>query len=131
MIVGKRKTGSCSPVLAARVEKTLGYALCRLAGSALSPYINKVYLYGSCAREEQTYKSDVDLLVEFSEDIDPVKHGPAIIRLKGTISPSSLEFPEVDMHVVIGDGWRNSKELYYQNVRKEGIEIWGIWKIRT
>ena len=86
---------------------------------------------GSCARGEQTYKSDVDLLVEFSEDIDPIKCGPDIIQLKGDISPSSLEFPEVDMHVVIGDGWRNSKKLYHQNVRREGIEIWGTQKIHT
>ncbi len=112
-------------------KKTLEYALCRLYESVLSPYITNVYLYGSCTRGEQTYKSDVDLLVEFSEDIDPIKCGPDIIQLKGDISPSSLEFPEVDMHVVIGDGWRNSKKLYHQNVRREGIEIWGTQKIHT
>ena len=131
MKVGKRKAGSCSHVLVERTKKTLEYALCRLSESVLSPYITNVYLYGSCARGEQTYKSDVDLLVEFSEDIDPIKCGPDIIQLKGDISPSSLEFPEVDMHVVIGDGWRNSKKLYHQNVRREGIEIWGTQKIHT
>lgn len=126
MKVGAKNSGSQSPILADRTRRTLEYALLRLRTSELAPYIKHVYLYGSCARKTQTYESDVDLLVELDENTDMEKYRQSIMELKGTISPVSLELPDVDMHVVAGTQWKNSRLLYYQNIRKEGMDVWDM-----
>lgn len=124
MKVGIRQSGIPNPILEERTKCALDYALCKLRESDVSPYIKHVYLYGSCARKQQTYTSDVDLLVEFSEDIDIQRYRSSILRLRGTISPVAFHLPEVDMHTVVGEYWKTDKLLYYQNVKKEGIDVW-------
>ena len=43
------------------------YALKVIQSSCIKPYIQSIYLYGSCARGEEKYSSDVDLFLELSE----------------------------------------------------------------
>ena len=43
------------------------YALRTIQSSCIRPYIKTIYLYGSCARGEEKYSSDVDLFLELSE----------------------------------------------------------------
>ena len=40
------------------------YALRTIQSSCIRPYIKTIYLYGSCARGEEKYSSDVDLFLE-------------------------------------------------------------------
>ena len=40
------------------------YALKVIQSSCIKPYIQSIYLYGSCARGEEKYSSDVDLFLE-------------------------------------------------------------------
>ena len=42
-------------------------ALRAIQSSCIKPYIKTIYLYGSCARGEEKYSSDVDLFLELSE----------------------------------------------------------------
>ena len=56
-----------------RHQKALEYALEYLNHSVFKQYINNVILYGSCARGEENYRSDVDLLIEFDERFLDVK----------------------------------------------------------
>lgn len=124
MRVGAKRTMDPSRAVVARTKQSLNYALARLQYSELSPYICQVFLYGSCARKKQTYKSDVDLFVVLKEGIDIDKFKAEIINLKGTVSPTSLDLPEVDMHVTVGNDWQASNMLYYKNIRKDGVELW-------
>lgn len=39
------------------------YALRTIQSSCIRPYIKTIYLYGSCARGEEKYSSDVDLFL--------------------------------------------------------------------
>lgn len=124
MKVRAKKAGYCNPILHKRTNISLKYALSTLQKSNISPFVKHVYLYGSCARNEQNYNSDVDILVELTDDINVEKYRSDVISLKGKVSPTDLELPIVDMHVVIGSKWRNNNLLYYQNVKREGVDVW-------
>lgn len=129
--VGKRRQGDISPILAGRTMRTVRSALQKLAASPLSPYIANVYLYGSAARGEQRYDSDVDLFIELSEGADTDTIRDEAIRLRGNMSPDDISLPEADVHIVVGNRWKSSSRLYYRNIQREGIEIWNRWKTRT
>lgn len=107
-----------------RFEYSLNYALTKIKTSPIKPYINDIYLYGSYARKQHRYNSDVDLLVELNENININEFREEIFKLKGIVSPPDMDYPEVDLKIVIGNEWKTNKMLYYQNVKKEGIKIW-------
>lgn len=109
-----------------RSNKSIAYALEKIRESDISIYVKKIYLYGSCARKEQKFNSDVDLFMELSDNFDIEKYRNTIIILKGSVSPLDSALPEVDLKVVIGNSWMNNDMLYYQNIRKEGINLWGM-----
>lgn len=124
MRVGAKKPGRLSPILENRTKRSLEYALYKLKTSEISPYIQQVYLYGSCARREQSYGSDVDLFIELDESFDLEKYRSALHQIKGSISPTFANLPDIDLHVTVGEGWKEDKLLYYKNIRKEGIKLW-------
>lgn len=109
-----------------RSQKSIDYAILKIKSSPLSPYVRALYLYGSCARNEQGFKSDVDLFMELDRSIPMPDFKESIILLKSQISPINEELPEIDLKVVIGDSWKNNTMLYYQNIRKDGINLWII-----
>lgn len=124
MIVAKKQEIKNRIQLENRSSKTIEYALNQIRTSVIAPFVQKVYLYGSCARHEQTYTSDVDLFLELDKDFDLEKHKTDVLLLKSTVSPLDIGEPEVDLKVTIGEDWKNNHMLYYQNVRKEGVDIW-------
>lgn len=105
---------------------TIQHALKVLKESAVSSFIDAVYVYGSCARKDQHYGSDVDLFIVFKEDFDSKKYHNELISLSNMIQPESSDYPEVDAKFEIGNNWKYAKDLYYSNIRKEGINIWKI-----
>lgn len=101
------------------------YALKVIQSSCIKPYIQSIYLYGSCARGEEKYSSDVDLFLELSESFrSRPELKKYIYLLKSEVSSAELDDAETDLKVVVGDEWKKNKMLYYANVRKEGIQIW-------
>lgn len=105
-------------------RKSIEYAVNVIRKSSLAPFVKALYLYGSCARGEQTYGSDVDLFLELQPDFDTQKYKDDVILLKGRVSPTDINMAEVDLKVVVGDDWRRNQMLYYQNILKEGVDIW-------
>ena len=124
MKVGLKAPNTLSPVIAERTRTAVDYALSQLKSSKVYPYIRHVYLYGSCARKMQSYESDVDLLVEFAKNMDVEKFRHEIMDIKSKCASLSTDFPDVDVHITVGPGGKDDKLLYYQNIRKEGIDIW-------
>ena len=124
MKVGIKRPGAQSSLVVNRTQQTLNHVLSELKKSKIFSYIKHVYLYGSCARKTQNFDSDVDLLVELSQDIAIEEYKYDVIWLKGNISPVSFELPEVDLRFVVGDEWKRDKSLYYQNVMRDGIDVW-------
>ena len=82
-------------------------------------------MYGSCARGEEKYSSDVDLFLELSESfLSRPELKKYLYLLKSEVSSDELDDSETDLKIVVGDEWKKNKMLYYANVRKEGIQIW-------
>ena len=72
-----------------------------------------MYLYGSCARKEQTYESDVDLLLEMDPSFNSFEDKTeSIIELKKSLSATDSSLPEIELKIVIGDDWKKSKSLF-------------------
>lgn len=107
-----------------RIRKSVEYAVNVIKNSPVAPFVKALYLYGSCARGEQRYDSDVDLFLELSPDCDTKKYKDDVILLKGKVSPVDINMAEVDLKVVIGNQWKKNQMLYYQNILKEGVDIW-------
>lgn len=111
-------------IISTRHDKTLTYALQAVKESAVAPYVTGLFLYGSFARKQYSWNSDVDLLLELSEDIPIDMYRDDMIRLKSIVTPTDPLLPEVDLKIVVGYKWRTDQMLYYKNVRKDGVNIW-------
>lgn len=124
MKISKKKKNKNDSVLVKRSEQSIQYAINQIQASSISPYVKRIILYGSCARKTQSYQSDVDLLLELDTDMDTEKYHNDIMQLKGCVSPKNLDDPEVDLKIVIGKGWEQQKMLYFDNIKREGVELW-------
>lgn len=124
MKIGSKKKRNGSFIADERFVQSLNDALNALAQSKLAMDIQHVYLYGSCARGEQEYSSDIDLFVVLDSSVKRDVAREEILRLKGTISPTNVNDVPIDLHATIGTGWENDTSIYYKNIRKEGIDIW-------
>ena len=122
MIVGCRK--KVPKELQNRCNRSMQYAITQIKNSPLSPFVRALYLYGSCARKQQTFNSDIDLFLELKKESDKEQLKNAIIQLKSNVIPLEMNLPEVDLKVVFGDDWKSDHSLYYQNIKREGISIW-------
>ena len=108
-----------------RQKNAMTYALKKIQQSPIAVYVKNVILYGSCARGETSWGSDVDLCVLLNEDVRKLPNYAQIIHLlKGTISEDDAHSAETDIKFVIGDEWQNSGMLYLKNLRKDGIPVW-------
>lgn len=108
-----------------RHYQALQYALDQIKKSELSRFIEKIYLYGSCARGEEEWDSDIDLLVQLQEEARRYPETKKqILLLKGEVSTDEIADPEADVKFVFGSEWGNSPMLYYTNVRRDGINLW-------
>lgn len=124
MKVGNRRNINKQNIYQLHSSKSIEYAVNVIRKSPVAPFVKALYLYGSCARGEQTYGSDVDLFLELQPDFDTQKYKDDVILLKGRVSPTDINMAEVDLKVVVGDAWRRNQMLYYQNILKEGVNIW-------
>lgn len=108
-----------------RQQKALDNAISKIISSKIYPFVTELYLYGSCARGEEKFNSDVDLFMvlseTFSDNIALLKKDLRI--LKSQVSSDELYDPEVDLKIVIGNAWLDNQLPYYKNVRKDGIRI--------
>ena len=91
----------------------------------MQPYVEDVILYGSCARKEQNYSSDIDLLLVLSEEFRKNENLMIpLLKLKSQIMTDDIEDPEIDLKIVIGSDWKMNPMQYYKNVKKDGISLW-------
>ena len=124
MFVGRRQDERIQSVHQERSKKSIDYAISIIKESRIFPFVDKLLLYGSCARQDQRYDSDVDLFLVLKPNIDLDVYRDDLIRLKGDVSPVDFDLPEVDLHSTVGNVWETSNMLYYQNVKRDGIEIY-------
>lgn len=113
MFIGKKNHTSIRKKYEQRSNAAVKIALDKISQAALAPYVKHVYLYGSCARKEQTYESDVDLLLEMDPSFNSfADKTESIIELKKSLSATDSSLPEIELKIVIGDDWKKSKSLF-------------------
>ena len=85
-------------------DTTIKYAINKIEQSPLFPYAQKIILFGSLARKQERWNSDVDLFLVLSEDFQNVeKYKKEMRLLKSEVIPLDFSLPEVDLKIDIGD----------------------------
>lgn len=102
-----------------RHEKSLQHALSVLTSERYRVYLDAIYLYGSCARGDQKYTSDVDLLLKLRKTVPA-----SVLRLmRVEATPDDCELPEVELKYFSGERINHSDQ-FDRNLRKEGKLLW-------
>lgn len=100
--------------------QSINGALEVLCSEVYRPYLDAVYLYGSCARGNQRFDSDVDLLLQCNEKFTPDIGRSMIIDAM----PEDWKLPDVELKFVYGDSWKSGKDQFSRNLIKEGVLLW-------
>lgn len=85
--------------------------------------INEVYLYGSCAREEARYDSDVDLAVFFNKMPPKEEYFDLKCRL------TDIDFTEPELDVRLFEGTLSEKieegvyKCYFDQIKQDGRRL--------
>lgn len=103
-----------------KFDQALGHAIKEIGNWKYKNSIEKIYLYGSCARNEQRSDSDIDLYIELSTDVP----GEEIRNLKIQCNSDDWKLPEVDVKVEISGNVLEKDDLFHKNIRNEGILLW-------
>ena len=107
-----------------RHQKSLEYALNKVEKSSVAPYVKHIVLFGSCARGDFHWSSDVDLLFIMDDTFnDHTELKSDLFTLRGNISPIDSECPEVDAKFYSESNWKNQNSFFLQNARKDGIVL--------
>ena len=106
-------------------DTTIKYAINKIEQSPLFSYAQKIILFGSLARKQERWNSDVDLFLVLSEDFQNVeKYKKEMRLLKSEVIPLDFSLPEVDLKIDIGDDWLTSNSLIYVNIRRDGVVLY-------
>jgi predicted nucleotidyltransferase len=92
-------------------------------------FILKGILYGSCARDEADYDSDVDILIVIDDayvDKKEIKDFERKMRSDCSIfeDQDGKYYPEVDIHFVLKSSYDKEESTYLKEIRKDGIVIY-------
>lgn len=111
--------------ISAKQKKAITFALKTIQKSELLPYIDKVILYGSCARGSEKWNSDVDLCIILKQESKQLPDlSTKIHLLKGTVSSDQIDAAEADAKFFIGNEWGLNQSAFCKNIRKDGKIIW-------
>lgn len=88
--------------------------------------LNKIILYGSYARGDNTDESDIDIMIVLDGDMDDVK------KMRGMTAEMASEISlrqEVFLSILLRDRKHFEDNLdflpFYQNIAREGITVYG------
>lgn len=98
-----------------RHAKALKYALAVLQNK-YGDKIQSLYLYGSCARGDQQYDSDVDILV-----VSDTLTKKEIHQMKLDVISDDYTLPEVELKITDG---QISDKWFLENIKKDGVLLW-------
>lgn len=109
-----------------RHQEAAQYALEQIKQSKVFPYVKALILYGSCAKKQEQWNSDVDLFLLLDPDMRNQEEMHRNLRLlRSDVTTDDISMPEVDLHVAYLDDWNMQvKNRFYQNIREDGITLW-------
>lgn len=103
-----------------RDKEAIEYALSILSSEPFVKYIERIYLFGSYARKQNRYSSDVDILIECNENLNP----EVARKMRIVVMPECIDMPEIDLKFVKKDKWRERGNQFSKNLLKEGVLLW-------
>lgn len=101
-----------------RHEKALKFALQQLKGT-FNQYILGIYLYGSYARGEQKYNSDVDLFVYVRPDTPTT----IMAKMKSSVISDDYTLPDVELKISKTD-FNDFNDRFSINLRRDARLLW-------
>lgn len=105
-------------------QRALDYALLQIKESPIFPYVKNIIVYGSCARGEEKWDSDLDLLLVTSDIVEKNDNLRMASRLlQGNCFLPGIDEAEVDMHIINISTWTNKNTTYLNEIRKDGIKL--------
>lgn len=105
--------------------QSMNFSINKIKSSPVFPFVQEIILFGSCARGENKWESDVDIFVVLLPEIEKYPELRKEIRLlQGTISPTENELPEVDMKITIGNQWKNDGSFFHEQILQEGVVLY-------
>lgn len=100
-------------------------AIDKIKKSKVVPYIVDVLLYGSCARDEQTEDSDVDIAMILSDEISTIKNYTSMLAdLRGAVMSTGYMNPDVDLHFVFQSELDDEESTFIFCLKMDGKTIW-------
>lgn len=110
-----------------RHQRTLHKYISSVLSNEFVKYINKIYLYGSCARNEQTFYSDIDLFIVLKENISDDEFWKVKSVLSGEcmlcVSDAAND-ADIDIHYTKNSEWYSANDFFYEQIRKDCILLW-------
>ena len=110
-----------------RHQRTLHQYISSVLSNEFVKYINKIYLYGSCARNEQTFYSDIDLFIVLKENINDDEFWKVKSVLSGEcmlcVSDAAND-ADIDIHYTKNSEWYSTNDFFYEQIRKDCILLW-------
>ncbi len=104
----------------ARVRQVVGEFV-RRTQSLYGDRLKRIVVYGSCARDEATPESDIDLAVVLAGDVVP---GKEIDRMIDVITDMNLEHGVLlSVYPVSEENYQNINSPLLMNIRREGIAV--------
>lgn len=101
-----------------RHKLALEYAL-SVIQEKYGEYINEAYLYGSCARGEENYDSDVDTLLFIKDSMPKEKR----LMIGADTCPDDFTLPDIDIHIYLGSLEEKEDNCFFTNIKTEGQRL--------
>lgn len=101
-----------------RHSQSLQYALKVLRQPKYKSHIRAIYLYGSCARAQQKFSSDVDLFLFLDQDTPE----QLIREMRLEVIPD-YSLPEVEIKYSKGEEFSSSYH-FNRNIERDGRLLW-------
>lgn len=102
-----------------RFNNAIYYAVDYITKSLFSDSVNKIIIYGSCARGDFSNNSDVDVYIEFLHEVA----NEHLRVMRSDFMCGDLRRVDIDVHW----GFKSLdlyEDLYHSLIRKEGVVVW-------
>lgn len=103
-----------------RHAKVLNKAVNVLKSEKYSSVVKRIYLYGSCARGEEKYNSDVDLIVEVTRSLTHAE----LAKLRYDAENDDYTLPEVNIYTKQENQDVSLSRVFNQNFEKDKVLLW-------
>lgn len=112
------------PQLNERFMRSIRYAMDCISNSSLNEIQgirSQRILYGSCAKQETKYNSDVDILIVVSDTSDR-----SVIKEFRNLRNDLLDYDNgapIDIRIISKAAWDKNDSIYLKSVHREGITL--------